>query len=213
MTLKVNEIYRSIQGESSYAGLPCVFIRLTGCNLRCTYCDTRYAYEEGELLSIEQILAQVDELGGHLVEITGGEPLLQAETPALAETLMKQDYQVLLETNGSLDIDLVPTGVTRIVDIKTPGSGESKEMCWSNLEKLNPTDEVKFVLTSRADYEWSKDLIARGKLERVASVILSPAFGVLEPRTLANWILGDGLSVRLGLGLHKYIWGADVRGV
>jgi 7-carboxy-7-deazaguanine synthase len=212
LTLKVNEIFTSIQGESTYAGLPCVFIRLTGCNLRCSYCDTRYAYEEGSFYAIADIRKEVEGLGGRLVEITGGEPLMQRETPALARALVQRGYQVLVETNGSCDIDVLPAGVVRIVDIKTPGSGESAKMDWSNLARLKPTDEVKLVLTSEADYHWAKKVIGEHELERKAKLILQPAFGMLEPIKLAEWILRDRLPVRLGLQLHKYIWGADVRG-
>lgn len=212
MAIKVNEIFKSIQGESSYAGLPCVFVRLTGCNLRCSYCDTPYAYEEGSLYSVEEILQEVEALGTELVEITGGEPLMQAQTPTLARALIKPGYQVLLETNGSFDIDLVPREVIRIVDIKTPGSGESQKVLWSNLRKLRPTDEVKFVLTSEADYQWTKKVIREHRLEEKSKLILQPVFGMLEPEKVAQWILRDNLPARLGLQLQKYIWGPDVRG-
>jgi 7-carboxy-7-deazaguanine synthase len=213
MPLKVNEIFKSIQGESWFAGLPCVFVRLTGCNLRCTYCDTTYAYEEGEGLSVEEVLERVASYNCPMVEITGGEPLLQEETPKLAAALLQKARAVLVETNGTLDIDVLPKGIVRIVDVKCPDSGESGKMLWENMGRLVKTDEVKFVLQSRRDYEWAKAIVADYQLLRRCMVLFSPAFSVLEPRVLAGWILEDNLSVRLNLQLHKYIWRPEERGV
>jgi len=213
MSLKVNEIFKSIQGESWFAGLPCVFIRLTGCNLRCTYCDTAYAYEEGNELPVEEILERVASYNCPMVEITGGEPLLQEETPKLAAALLQKARAVLVETNGTLDIDVLPKGIVRIMDVKCPDSGESGKMLWGNMDRLVKTDEVKFVLQSRRDYEWAKAIVADYQLLRRCMVLFSPAFGVLEPRVLAGWILEDNLSVRLNLQLHKYIWRPEERGV
>jgi 7-carboxy-7-deazaguanine synthase len=213
MPLKVNEIFKSIQGESWFAGLPCVFVRLTGCNLRCTYCDTAYAYDEGEELSVEEVLERVAAYNCPMVEITGGEPLLQEETPKLAAALLQKARAILVETNGTLDIDVLPKGIVRIVDMKCPDSGECGRMLWENMGRLVKTDEVKFVLQSRRDYEWAKALVAEHQLLRRCMVLFSPAFGVLEPRVLAGWILEDNLAVRLNLQLHKYIWTPEERGV
>lgn len=213
MSLKVNEIFRSIQGESWFAGLPCVFVRLTGCNLRCSYCDTTYAYEEGEVLSVDDVLDRVAVENCPLVEITGGEPLLQDATPELATALLQRARAVLVETNGTLDIDLLPKGVVRIVDVKCPDSGESGKMLWENMGRLVKTDEVKFVLQSRADYDWAKSIVDDNELLRRCMVLFSPAFGILEGRVLAEWILDDNLPVRLNLQLHKYLWGTQERGV
>lgn len=213
MPLNVNEIFKSIQGESWFAGLPCVFIRLTGCNLRCTYCDTTYAYEEGEELSVEEVLERVASFNCPLVEITGGEPLLQEETPKLVAALLRKARAVLVETNGTLDIDVLPKGIVRIVDVKCPDSGESGKVLWENIGRLVKTDEVKFVLQSRRDYEWAKAIVDDYQLLRRCMVLFSPAFGVLEPRVLAGWILEDNLAVRLNLQLHKYIWRPEERGV
>ncbi len=213
MALVVNEIFKSIQGESWFAGLPCVFVRLTGCNLRCKYCDTKYAYEEGEEFSVEEVVDRVAEYNCPMADITGGEPLLQDETPELAKALLQNARTVLVETNGSLDIDVLPKGLVRIVDVKCPDSGESEEMLWENMDQLVKTDEVKFVLQSRPDYEWAKSVVQDHELLRRCMVLFSPAFGVLQPRTLAEWILADNLTVRLNLQLHKYIWSPDKRGV
>lgn len=206
MKLKVNEIFKSIQGESTYAGLPCSFIRLTGCNLRCSYCDTTYAYEKGIDMGLEEILTDMELLGCGLVEITGGEPLLQEGVDGLARALLGQGYGVLVETNGSLNIDVLPEGTVRIVDIKCPGSGMSERMDWKNVERLRATDEVKFVLSSREDYDWAKEIMDRYTLAKRVKVLLGVAFGRLEPRPLAEWILQDGLEARLQIQLHRYIW-------
>jgi 7-carboxy-7-deazaguanine synthase len=203
--LAVSEIYRTIQGESSFAGLPCVIVRLAGCNLHCRYCDTPYARAGGAGMAVEDILNRVEELGVPLVEVTGGEPLLQEETCALLEGLLSSGARVLLETNGSIPLDAVPKGVVRILDIKCPGSGESGGNVWENLERLSEGDQVKFVLCDRADYDWAKGVIAKHRLDRV-EVLLSPARDLLEPRRLAEWILEDGLNARLNLQLHHLIW-------
>lgn len=213
MSLKVNEIFKSIQGESWFAGLPCVFVRLTGCNLRCNYCDTKYAYEEGKELSVEEVEEIVGSYGCPMVDITGGEPLLQDETPELAENLLQKTRAVLVETNGSLDINVLPKGIVRIVDVKCPDSGQSRKMFYENMDGLVKTDEVKFVVQSRQDYEWAKSVVEEYELLRRCMVLFSPAFGILEPRVLAEWMLEDNLPVRLNLQLHKYIWSPDKRGV
>jgi 7-carboxy-7-deazaguanine synthase len=217
MALLVTEIFKSIQGESWFAGLPCVFVRLTGCNLRCTYCDTKYAYDGGEKLDVEEVVERVAAYpafgGTQLVEVTGGEPLLQDETPELAEALLQKAKTVLVETNGSLDIGMLPEGIVRIVDVKCPDSGESAKMLWENMDQLVRTDEVKFVLQSRRDYEWAMSIVEDYELLRQCMVLFSPAFGILQPKRLAEWVLADNLPVRLNLQLHKYIWSPDKRGV
>ena len=207
MTLKVNEIFYSIQGESSYAGRPCIFIRLTGCNLRCSYCDTKYAYEEGTELEIGEIVDRVESYKCPLVEVTGGEPLMQKETPALIQRLLDERYEVLLETNGSQDINQVDGRCVKIVDIKCPSSGEADKNDFENLNRLSDKDEIKFVISDREDYEYAKkmlDLLGSDPLT-VKAVHFSPVFGKLDPKTLADWILEDNLDVRLHLQLHKYI--------
>lgn len=209
--LKVNEIFYSIQGESGYAGLPCIFIRLTGCNLRCAYCDTPYAYEEGETLSIAEILERIRSFHCPLVEITGGEPMLQRETPGLVTALLQEGYRVLVETNGSRDIDSLPDGAVCIMDIKCPGSGEAKQMDWKNIKRLKPGDQVKFVLTDEADYHWAKNHLP--KIAENVEAFLSPVPGRLDPAQLAEWMLGDHLQVRLHLQLHKILWPDGKRGV
>jgi 7-carboxy-7-deazaguanine synthase len=215
MALKVNEIFYSIQGESSYAGRPCVFVRLTGCNLRCSYCDTRYAYEEGEDLEIEAILSRVRSYRCPLVEVTGGEPLMQAETSILISRLLDEGYEVLLETNGSQDIGRIDHRCVRIVDIKCPSSGEAEHNDLENLGRLTEKDELKFVIGAREDYEYAKrtlDLV-KGKRPAAHRVHFSPVFGKVAPETLAGWILEDRLGVRLHMQLHKMIWPRDRRGV
>ncbi len=207
MTLRVNELFYSIQGESSYAGRPCVFVRLTGCNLRCSYCDTKYAYEEGTELEIGEIIDRVSSYHCRLVEVTGGEPLIQAETPALIRRLLDEGYEVLLETNGSQDISQVDGRCVKIVDIKCPSSDEADKNDFENLNRLSDKDEIKFVIGDREDYEYAKkmlDLLGSNPLT-VKAVHFSPVFGKLDPKTLAEWILEDNLDVRLHLQLHKYI--------
>jgi len=213
MALNVSEIFKSIQGESTYAGLPYVFVRLGGCNLECSYCDTVYARDEYEPMEIDEIVRRVGEYGCSLVEVTGGEPLLQDATPQLLQELAEAGYRVLLETNGTMDIGGVPDGVIRIVDVKCPGSGMSDKVLWSNLEKLRPADEVKFVISDKSDYDWARSVIAERHLEARATVLMSPAWGHLAPRELARWILEDGLQVRVQVQLHKVIWPDISRGV
>ena len=213
-TLDVIEIFKSIQGESTSAGMPCIFIRLAGCNLRCTYCDTQYAYEGGKKITIGEILEECVSLSCNLVAITGGEPLIQQETNILAEHLSGEDFTVLVETNGSLPIVQLPLSVIKIMDIKCPGSGESEKMDWSNIDDLSMYDEVKFVISDRRDYEWSRDIVMKYDLCTCCyAVLFAPVFGVVEPRDLASWILEDSLDVRLQLQQHKYIWPPETRGV
>lgn len=213
MTLHVSEIFESIQGESSFAGLPCTFIRLAGCNLRCRYCDTRYTLEGGDEMSVEQVLDKALAYAWRLVEITGGEPLMQQETPKLAGAFLEHGRQVLVETNGSLDISRLPDGVIRIMDIKCPSSGESNQVMWENIWKLTPDDEVKFVIANRLDYEWARGIIRERFETRKTKILLSPVFGELPPRVLVEWMLQDGLSVRFQPQIHKFIWPHDARGV
>ena len=215
MTLKVNEIFYSIQGESSYAGMPCVFIRLTGCNLRCTYCDTRYAYDDGEEYSINKIVEKIASYKCNLTEVTGGEPLIQEETPRLVEQLLNVGYRVLMETNGSQDINRVDARCVRIVDIKCPSSGEEGSNDLNNLERLTNRDELKFIISELKDYEYAKGIldIVEGKLKFKGPIHFSPSFGKLAPKELAGWILNDRLNVRLNLQIHKYIWGPELRAV
>jgi 7-carboxy-7-deazaguanine synthase len=210
--LKVNEIFYSIQGESTFAGFPFVFVRLTGCNLRCTYCDTRYAYDEGKEMSVDSVLNAVKKYNCNRVEITGGEPLLQEETTDLARKLLNNQCQVLIETNGTKDIDVLPAGVTRIMDVKCNGSGEKNKMDWENLNRLTSRDEVKFVLTSRKDYDEAKQVIEKYHLVNRVKVLLSPAHGMLPISDLAGWMLSDGLDVRLQPQLHRIIWPEETRG-
>ncbi len=215
MTLRVTEIFHSIQGESTWAGLPCVFVRLTGCNLRCAWCDTSYAFAGGTTMTLDAILAKVAEYKTKFVEITGGEPLAQQGCAALAQRLLDAGYTVLVETSGSLPIDILPEGVIRIMDLKCPDSGECERNHWSNLEELRPErDEVKFVIASRRDYEWSRDVVLKYTLlERCHAVLFSPVFDLVAPRDLAEWILADRLPVRLQLQVHKFIWAPNQRGV
>jgi len=212
--LTVNEIFHSIQGESTYTGEPCVFVRLTACDLRCSWCDTPYAFYEGAKMSVDEVLAAVDRFDCPLVEVTGGEPLLQRDVHSLMSRLMERGKTVLLETGGHRSIEDVPAGVIRIMDVKCPGSGESDRMDWANLGRLTPTDQVKFVIKNRHDYEFARDIVLREMLgDRVSAVLFSPVHGVLDPQDLASWILADRLPVRLQLQTHKYIWAPDTRGV
>ena len=212
-TLVVNEIFHSIQGESSHAGKPCVFIRLTYCNLRCTYCDTEYAFHEGVRLEVDEILHRVEGYQCNLVEVTGGEPLFQPEVHSLLMSLCDRGYETLLETGGSLEIHGVDPRVKRIVDFKCPSSGMMKKNLWSNVEALRETDEVKFVIGTREDFNWSAEMISKHDIRRKCPVLMSVVFGVLSPLDLAEWILESGLSVRLQLQMHKYIWTPETRGV
>lgn len=212
--LTVNEIFHSIQGESSYAGLPCVFVRLTACDLRCAWCDTAYAFTEGAKREVDDVVAQVESWGCRLVEITGGEPLLQPDVYPLMDRLLERGFQVLLETGGHVSLDRVPDRVVRIMDVKCPGSGEAGKAAWANLERLTSRDEVKFVIADRRDYDYAKDVVLRHDLaSRVADVLFSPAHGILPPTELAAWLLADRLPARLQLQVHKYIWGPTTRGV
>jgi 7-carboxy-7-deazaguanine synthase len=215
LALKVNEIFYSIQGESSYAGRGCVFVRLSGCNLRCTYCDTTHAYEEGEELEIGDIIDRVASYQCPLVEVTGGEPLIQEETPALIRRLLESGYEVLLETNGTQDLGQVDDRCVKIVDIKCPTSGEADKHDLINLSRLTDDDEIKFVIGSREDYEYAKRILARMDLKpsRMDKVLFSPVFSAMEPSVLAEWILKDRLNVRLQLQLHKYLWDPEQKGV
>jgi 7-carboxy-7-deazaguanine synthase len=207
MQLVVNEIFYSIQGESLFAGLPCVFVRLTGCNLRCSYCDTRYAYEDGDPMSIEVILNRVSAFQCPLIEITGGEPMIQEGTPELIRRLIQKCYTVLLETNGSLDISKVAPKCFKIMDVKCPGSGASHKNNFANLKLLSPNDQVKFVLTDRMDYEFAKQIISSSwPVDPPVHILFSPAHKRLEPAELAEWVLHDRLHVRLHLQLHKILW-------
>jgi len=212
--LTINEIFHSVQGESTYAGRPCVFVRLTACDLRCAWCDTPYAFVEGRKMSIDDVLAEVARFGCPLVEITGGEPLLQEDVYPLMARLVDEGRTVLLETGGHLSVERVPANVVRILDVKCPASGESAKNHWDNLERLDVRDQVKFVIQDRADYEFARDVVGRHALDRrVAAVLFSPVHGVLEPKALAEWVLADRLPVRVQLQVHKYIWSPETRGV
>jgi len=215
LALRIREIFYSIQGESSFAGRPCVFVRLSGCNLRCTWCDTTYAYSGGEWLDLSAVEDRVRAFGCGLVEIIGGEPLLQDETPLLVKRLLDGGYRVLVETNGTQDIRRLDSRCIRIVDVKCPSSGEEKHNLMSNIEYLNSNDEVKFVLADRGDYEYARAIL-RGREEladRLQPPLLSPVHGLLDPAELAKGILADGLDVRMQIQLHKVLWGAEKRGV
>ncbi|MGO9127051.1 MAG: radical SAM protein [Terriglobales bacterium] len=226
--MQITEIYKSIQGESTHAGLPCVFVRLTGCNLRCSWCDSEYTFSGGHRMGMEEVLEQVEQLSpGGLVEITGGEPMLQEkEVVPLMQRLLDDGYTVLLETSGERLLQSVPKGVVKIVDVKCPHSGEPDTFNLENLESLNSADEVKFVLSSRSDYEFARDFVAHHDLaRRVNAVLFSPAFAkdasggrdtshcLLDPRELAEWMLADNVPARLGLQLHKFIWDPAMKGV
>jgi 7-carboxy-7-deazaguanine synthase len=212
--LTINEIYLSIQGESTWAGRPCIFVRLTFCDLRCNYCDTEYAFYEGKKQTLKQILDAVAGFGCPLVEITGGEPLLQKNVLPLMSMLCDAGHTVLLETSGARDISPVDSRVHRIMDLKTPGSGEVNKNLWSNVDHLTLRDEVKFVMGSREDYEWSRDKVDRYSLAaRCHAVLFSPIFGRVDPRQIVEWILADKLDVRFQLQMHKFIWSATQRGV
>jgi 7-carboxy-7-deazaguanine synthase len=212
--LTINEIFHSVQGESSRAGRSCVFVRLTACDLRCSWCDTPYAFHEGRRMSIEEVLTSVEAYACPLVEVTGGEPLLQRDVYPLMQSLLDRGKTVLVETGGHVSVEDVPAGVVKILDVKCPGSGEAHRMDWGNLERLSTGDEVKFVIKDRTDYEYARDVLARHALEhRVAAVLFSPVHGVLDPRAISEWVLADRLPVRVQLQLHKYIWSPDTRGV
>jgi 7-carboxy-7-deazaguanine synthase len=212
--LSINEIFYSIQGESTFAGRPCVFVRLAGCDLRCSWCDTTYAFNQGHRMSVADVLHEVERYGSPLVEVTGGEPLLQEDVYPLMERLLDGGRTVLLETGGQIDVSRVPGAVIKVMDVKCPGSGESGRNEWSNIDRLGSRDQVKFVIQDRADYEFARDTVVRHALDRrCAAVLFSPVHGVMSPRGLSEWILEDHLPVRLQLQIHKHIWGADARGV
>ena len=212
--LTVNEIFHSIQGESTHVGRPCVFVRLTACDLRCSWCDTAYAFHEGRKMEIDEVLERVRAYDCPTVEITGGEPLLQPDVYPLMQRLLDEGHEVLLETGGHRSIAEVPPRVARIVDVKCPASGEAAKNHWPNLDLLTGRDEVKFVIQDRADYEYAADVVSRHRLpERCGAVLFSPVHGVMDPKQLAEWILADRLAVRLQLQAHKYIWSPDTRGV
>ena len=211
--LKVNEIFKSIQGESTHSGLPCIFIRLTYCNLRCTYCDTEYAFHEGNDMSIKDILDHIKPMKTKLVEVTGGEPMLQDNTIPLMQELLKNNYDVLLETSGAISLKNVPKKVKKIVDFKCPSSSMSDKNLWSIIDELNDKDEIKFVIGDFKDYEWTKSKIDKYDLDKKWVVLFSPVFGKISLEKLANWILKDNLNVRLQLQMHKYIWDPDKRAV
>jgi 7-carboxy-7-deazaguanine synthase len=212
--LTINEIFYSIQGESSYAGRPCVFVRLTACDLRCSWCDTEYAFYEGTKRTLEDVMAEVDRFNCPLVEVTGGEPLLQEDVYPLMTALVDRGRTVLLETGGHRNTARVPAPVVTILDVKCPGSGQAHRNDWSNLERLRAQDEVKFVIKDRADYEYARDVIARYELaDRAGAVHLSPVHGVMDLRTLSEWVLADKLPARVQLQIHKFIWEPGTRGV
>jgi len=213
MALKVNEIYYSIQGESTHVGRPCIFIRLTYCNLRCTYCDTEYAFYEGKDIEIPEIMAEIKQWNCNLVEVTGGEPLFQDECIDLLNELTNQNYEVLLETGGSLSISDVPTEIVRIVDFKCPSSGMKKKNLWSIVNDLQPHDEVKFVIGDREDFDWAKEMLNKYSLNEKCSILFSPTFGKIEPSLIVEWILEGNIPARMHLQMHKYIWESGRKGV
>ncbi len=211
--MRITEIYKSIQGESTYAGQPCVFIRTTGCNLRCTWCDSAFTFYGGQEMDLEEIRARVRSYRCRLVELTGGEPLLQKESGTLVRTLANEGHTVLIETSGSLDIRGFDPRAIIIMDIKCPGSGMTDAMRWENIEALKPTDQIKFVIRDRQDYLWAAEILKQYRLLQRFTVLFSPVFGVMDPKQLAEWVLEDGLAVQLQLQLHKYIWHPETRGV
>lgn len=217
--LRITEIFHSIQGESTWAGVPCTFVRLTGCPLRCVWCDTEYSFHGGEKLSLDEIIARVDEIGTPVVELTGGEPLIHRNAFVLAERLLERGYTVLVETSGAVDVAPLDPRVHKIMDLKCPGSGEVERNLWSNLDHLTVRDEVKFVVKDRADYEWMRDVIRERGLDRriaegsLRALLVSPVWDEIDLRHLAEWVLEDRLPVRYQIQLHKVIWGANVPGV
>ena len=211
--MRITEIFFSIQGESTHAGKPCVFVRLTGCSLRCVYCDTKYSYAGGSEMSLQQVLSTVASHPAKLVEVTGGEPLEQEEVYPLMDSLLDRGYTVMLETGGHISVARVPKPVIKIIDIKCPDSHEGRTVFWENIDLAESHDEFKFVISSRSDYEWSRQIYVEKLREKPSPVLFSPSHDALPATNLARWILEDGLPVRLQLQIHKYIWGADVRGV
>jgi 7-carboxy-7-deazaguanine synthase len=211
--LTVNEVFLSIQGEGSRAGRPCVFVRLTGCPLRCTWCDTAYAFHEGERRSEDDVIAEIEGMPCRLVQVTGGEPLSQPAAFPFVTRLLDAGFEVLVETSGHVLIDALDPRAVAVLDVKAPGSGETHRMEWRNLELLQAKDELKFVIADRGDYEWSRDLVRERGLQDRCPVLFSPVHGVLDPGRLARWILDDGLGVRLQVQLHKYLWPGVERGI
>lgn len=213
--MRVTEIFHSIQGESSYAGLPCVFVRLTWCNLRCSWCDSEYTFTGGVEMAIDEVIDRVRSYGCNLVEITGGEPLVQKrDCCELVRRLCDEGFTVLVETGGGLDAGVIDPRAIKILDVKCPGSGEAARNYWPNMEKLNPADEVKFVISDRADFDFALEVIEKYRLgERAKPVLFSPVWGAVEFRDLAGWVLEAGVPARMQLQLHKFIWGPDARGV
>ena len=213
MNLKINEIYFSVQGESSYSGLPCIFIRLTYCNLRCTYCDSEYSFYDGKKMKIDEILKEIKKYSCNLVEVTGGEPLLQKNCINLLNELVKNKYDVLLETSGSLSISDVPNKVINIIDFKCPSSKMDSKNMWDNINYLKKNDEIKFVIGDRNDYEWTKQKIKEFGLNQICDILISPVYGQIEPKEIVNWMLEDNLKVRFQIQMHKEIWPADKKGL
>ena len=213
MSLKINEIYYSVQGESTHSGCPCIFIRLTYCNLRCSYCDTEYAFYDGKDMEITDIMSEIKRWDCNLVEVTGGEPLFQDECIDLLNELVNSNYEVMLETGGSLSISDVPKKVVKIVDFKCPSSKMVKKNLWSIVDDLQPHDEVKFVIGNREDFDWAKDRITEYSLDKICTLLFSPTFGEIDPQQIVEWILAENLPVRMQLQMHKMIWSPEEKGV
>ena len=213
MSLKINEIYYSVQGESTHSGCPCIFIRLTYCNLRCSYCDTEYAFYDGKDMEITDIMSEIKRWDCNLVEVTGGEPLFQDECIDLLNELVNSNYEVMLETGGSLSISDVPKKVVKIVDFKCPSSGMVKKNLWSIVDDLQANDEVKFVIGNREDFDWAKDRITEYSLDKICTLLFSPTFGEIDPQQIVEWILAENLPVRMQLQMHKMIWSPEEKGV
>ena len=213
MSLKINEIYYSLQGESTHSGCPCIFIRLTYCNLRCSYCDTEYAFYDGKDMEIAHIISEIKRWDCNLVEVTGGEPLFQDECIDLLNELVNSNYEVMLETGGSLSISDVPKKVVKIVDFKCPSSGMVKKNLWSIVDDLQAQDEVKFVIGNREDFDWAKDRITEYSLDKICTLLFSPTFGEIDPQQIVEWILAENLPVRMQLQMHKMIWSPEEKGV
>lgn len=213
MNLKVNEIFYSIQGESTFSGLPCIFIRLTYCNLRCTWCDSEYTFENGNDMTIDAIITEIQKYNCKLVEVTGGEPLMQKECIDLLEKLESEKYQILLETGGSLPVNKVPKSVVKIIDFKCPGSGMAKKNLWSILNDIQSTDEIKFVIKDKADFVWAEQKVMKYKLDKTNPVIFSPVFNELKYEQLAEWVKDSKLKIRMQIQLHKHIWSPEMIGV
>lgn len=211
--MRITEIYKSIQGESTFAGKPCIFVRTTGCNLRCTWCDSTHTFYGGQEIPLEEVVRQVRAYDCRLIELTGGEPLLQKDSFNLVRILLDGRHTVLVETSGSLDIRPLDPRAIIVMDIKCPGSGMSEVMYWDNISAIKPTDQIKFVIKDRQDYLWASDILSRHQLYKRSTILFSPAFGLMDPKQLAEWILEDRLEIVLQLQLHKYIWHPEARGV